>query len=181
MSSIAGHWWHMPLISALRRQRQADFWVWGQPGLQSEFQDSTGLHRETLSRKTKKKKKKNNSLCFCFCYKDLFIVISKYCSCLRHTRRGHQISLQMVVRHHVVAGIWTQDLRRAVLTAEPSLQPWNSLCNLARPQTCFCIPSTGIKRLHHHHPAEYFSWNLFYLCVCVCVRTHTHMHKHAFA
>jgi hypothetical protein len=22
------------------RQRQADFWVWGQPGLQSEFQDS---------------------------------------------------------------------------------------------------------------------------------------------
>jgi hypothetical protein len=23
----------------------------------------------------------------------------------RHTRRGHQISLQMVVSHHVVAGI----------------------------------------------------------------------------
>jgi hypothetical protein len=29
-----------------------------QPGLQSEFQDSQGLHRETLSRKTKKKKRK---------------------------------------------------------------------------------------------------------------------------
>jgi len=28
----------------------------------------------------------------------------------RHTRRGHQISLQMVVNHHVIAGIWTQDL-----------------------------------------------------------------------
>ena len=28
----------------------------------------------------------------------------------RHTRRGHQIPLQMVVSHHVVAGIWTQDL-----------------------------------------------------------------------
>jgi hypothetical protein len=27
---------------ALGRQRQADFWVWGQPGLQSEFQDSQG-------------------------------------------------------------------------------------------------------------------------------------------
>ena len=27
-----------------------------------------------------------------------------------HTRRGSQISLQMVVSHHVIAGIWTQDL-----------------------------------------------------------------------
>jgi hypothetical protein len=33
-------WWCMPLIPALRRQRQADFWIQGQPGLQSEFQDS---------------------------------------------------------------------------------------------------------------------------------------------
>jgi hypothetical protein len=32
----------MPLIPALWRQRQADFWVPGQPGLQSEFQDSQG-------------------------------------------------------------------------------------------------------------------------------------------
>ena len=32
----------MPLISALGRQRQADFWVQGQSGLQSEFQDSQG-------------------------------------------------------------------------------------------------------------------------------------------
>jgi hypothetical protein len=31
-----------PLIPALGRQRQADFWVRGQPGLQSEFQDSQG-------------------------------------------------------------------------------------------------------------------------------------------
>jgi hypothetical protein len=30
------------LIPALGRQRQADFWVRGQPGLQSEFQDSQG-------------------------------------------------------------------------------------------------------------------------------------------
>jgi hypothetical protein len=38
----AGQWWRTPLIPALRRQRQADFWVRGQPGPQSEFQDSQG-------------------------------------------------------------------------------------------------------------------------------------------
>ena len=35
-------WWCMPLILALGRQMQADFWVRGQPGLQSEFQNSQG-------------------------------------------------------------------------------------------------------------------------------------------
>ena len=36
----AGQWWHTPSIPALGRQRQADFWVQIQPGLQSEFQQS---------------------------------------------------------------------------------------------------------------------------------------------
>ena len=40
VSGFSRAWWHMPLIQALERQRQVDFWVWGQPGLQSEFQDS---------------------------------------------------------------------------------------------------------------------------------------------
>jgi hypothetical protein len=35
-------WWCTPLIPALGRQRQVDLWVQGQPGLQSEFQDSQG-------------------------------------------------------------------------------------------------------------------------------------------
>ena len=36
----AGLWWHTPLIPGLARQRQSVFSVWGQPGLQGEFQDS---------------------------------------------------------------------------------------------------------------------------------------------
>jgi hypothetical protein len=38
----ARQWWPTPLIPALGRQRQVDLWVQGQPGLQSEFQDSQG-------------------------------------------------------------------------------------------------------------------------------------------
>ena len=34
----------LSLIPALGRQRQADFWVRGQPGLQSEYQDSQGYN-----------------------------------------------------------------------------------------------------------------------------------------
>jgi hypothetical protein len=47
----------MPLIPALGRQRQADLWVRGQPGLQSEFQDSQGYTEKPCLRKKKKKKR----------------------------------------------------------------------------------------------------------------------------
>jgi hypothetical protein len=43
----------MRLISALGRQRQADFWVLGQPGLQGEFQDSQGYTEKPCLEKTK--------------------------------------------------------------------------------------------------------------------------------
>ena len=36
---------------------------------------------------------------------DLFIICKYTVAIFRHTRRGRQISLQMVVSHHVVAGI----------------------------------------------------------------------------
>jgi hypothetical protein len=36
-------------------------------------------------------------------FKDLFIIISKYTVAV--FRRGHQITLQVVVSHHMVAGI----------------------------------------------------------------------------
>jgi hypothetical protein len=54
---LARQWWRTPLIPALGRQRQVDFWVWGQPGLQSEFQDSQGYTEKPCLKKTKVGKK----------------------------------------------------------------------------------------------------------------------------
>jgi hypothetical protein len=63
-----------------------------------------------------------------FFFKDLFIIICKYTvAVFRHSRRESQILLRMVVSHHVVAGIWTLDLRkssRVLLPTEPSHQPF---------------------------------------------------------
>jgi hypothetical protein len=55
-------WWRTPLIPALGRQRQVDFWVRGQPGLQSEFQDSQGYTEKPCLEKPKKKKKKKKTI-----------------------------------------------------------------------------------------------------------------------
>jgi hypothetical protein len=49
-----------PLIPALGRQRQMDFCVPGQPGLQSEFQDSQGYTEKPCLKKQKQKKTKQN-------------------------------------------------------------------------------------------------------------------------
>jgi hypothetical protein len=51
---LAGRGGTRLLIPALGRQRQADFWVWGQPGLQSEFQDSQGYTEKPCLKKKKK-------------------------------------------------------------------------------------------------------------------------------
>ena len=50
-------------IPALGRQRQADFWVWGQPGLQSEFHDSQGYtEKPCLKKQSKTKQKEWNNI-----------------------------------------------------------------------------------------------------------------------
>jgi hypothetical protein len=43
----------------------------------------------------------------------LFIICKYTVAVFRHPRRGRQISLWVVVSHHVVAGIWTQDLQKS--------------------------------------------------------------------
>jgi hypothetical protein len=54
-----------PLTPALGRQRQADFWVRGHPGLQSEFQDSQGYtEKPCLKRKKKKLKPDCHECCW---------------------------------------------------------------------------------------------------------------------
>jgi hypothetical protein len=54
-------WWCMLLIPALGRQRQVDFWVRGQPGLQSELARATqrnpGQKTKTTTTTTKKNPK----------------------------------------------------------------------------------------------------------------------------
>ena len=57
----AGWWWHTPLIPALGRQRQEDFWVRGQPGLWSEFQDSQGNTEKPCLEKPKPKQTKTKT------------------------------------------------------------------------------------------------------------------------
>jgi hypothetical protein len=52
----------MPLIPALGRQRQADFWVRGQPGLQSEFQDSQSYTEKPCLEKKKKQQQQKKTL-----------------------------------------------------------------------------------------------------------------------
>ena len=60
LSQPAWQRWCMPLIPALERQRQADFWLRGQPGLQSELQDSQGyIENPCLRKKNQNTKKKH--------------------------------------------------------------------------------------------------------------------------
>jgi hypothetical protein len=64
LNSLAtvGWWWRMPLILvALGRQRQGDLRVQGQPGLQSEFQDSQSYTRNLVSDAPRQNKNKQTN------------------------------------------------------------------------------------------------------------------------
>jgi hypothetical protein len=59
MTAQMGQWWCTSLIPALRRQRQADLRVRGQPGLQKEFQNSQGYTGRPCLRKQNRTKQAN--------------------------------------------------------------------------------------------------------------------------
>jgi hypothetical protein len=79
---------------------------------------------------------------FFFFSKDVFIIMCKYTvAVFRHTRRGHHISLWMVLSHHVIAGIWTQDLQKSSQCSQ-QLSHLSSLhlliINLTAQEIVFC-------------------------------------------
>jgi hypothetical protein len=59
----AGQWWRIPLIPALGRQKQVNFWVWSQPGLQSELQDSQGYTEKPCLKTPPTPQKRKKATC----------------------------------------------------------------------------------------------------------------------
>jgi hypothetical protein len=105
----------------------------------------------------------NNTSHTSFFLKIYLFIICKYTVVVfRHSRREHQILLQMVVSHHVVAGIWTLDLRkssRVLLPTEPSHQPTSHTSNTP-PPTHTHTWKTGLHKYQEHS-----KWR----CVCLFV------------
>jgi hypothetical protein len=71
-------WWRMPLIPALGRQSQADFRVRGQPGLQSEFQDSQVYTEKPSLKQTNKQTNKQTKECLLKILKGIFLIHDWY-------------------------------------------------------------------------------------------------------
>jgi hypothetical protein len=88
-------WWCTPLIPALGRQRQADFWVQGQPGLQPEFQD-----RQGNTEKPCLKKQKQKIDAFILSFDHIFFLASK---CVLETmRRNPTLDIIWYVNHQML-------------------------------------------------------------------------------
>jgi hypothetical protein len=104
----------------------------------------------------------------------LFIICKYTVAVFRHSRRGHQILLQMVVSHHVVAGIWTPDLRkssRVLLPTEPSHQPPSSVFWVKIICLCVCMCTVHVSVTHRSLKRTRESWELEYrqLWAITCV------------
>jgi len=107
----------------------------------------------------------------------LFYVYEYAVAVFRHTRRGHQISLQMIESHHVFSGIWTQDLWKSrqsvLLTIEPSPQPHNQ--NFKNFIYWFILFSVCMYVCVYVcvHECVYAC-----MCVCLCVYQYIHVISH---
>jgi hypothetical protein len=97
--------WCMPLILALGRQRQADFWVRDQPGLQREFQDSQGFTEKPCLEKPKQTNKQTKHIYLMFC---LHICMCTSCMpaahrCQKRASDLLELELLKAVSHNVSA------------------------------------------------------------------------------
>jgi hypothetical protein len=99
----------MPLIPALGRQRQAEFWVRGQPGLQSEFQDSQGYTEKPCLETNKQKNWGLISPFACACV----------CVCM------HMCMHVVLFRHHT---------SRAFTLLSETRSHWSGACQLSEPR-----------------------------------------------
>jgi hypothetical protein len=94
----------MKLSGVLRRRENMDKQRWmntGRPG-QEGISQAERLHSQFSGFLSPEPFE--NNLCFLKIFIYLFIYYKYTVAVFRHTRRGHQIPLWMVVSHHVVAG-----------------------------------------------------------------------------
>jgi hypothetical protein len=157
-TSTAGWGWCTPLIPALGRQRQADFWVWSQPGLQSEFQDSQDYTEKPCLRKTKKKQKKKKKKELKIpqqCLKNLLYKGKGICClCTR-------IPSPKCVKYEMWGSVWNRDqswpnqehtqVHRLCFSIQAQVPPQPNLENFVKS----CQPRDGF--VHPSH-GDVFSW-----------------------
>jgi hypothetical protein len=150
--------WRMPLIPALGRQRQGSFWVRGQPGLQSEFQDNQGYTAKPCLEKpqtNKHKKPLQNEKSF-----TLFLVISKsqcVSTCIRvwgpmdQKRLSDPLDLVVGAQY----GLWNW----SNIHCKCSIRSW-LLSRLSSPQTEWTLESYNFKTVS----TVFFKYRQYSLC-----------------
>lgn len=115
----------MSLISAYRKQEQADLWIWGQSHLYSKFQNS----QDDTHTHCAKKKKKVFIFSWVLCL-NVCLCTSCMCPVCSEARRGYRISRNSNKSYRWLAAkwmLWTKPAPvweyQVILTAEPSPLP----------------------------------------------------------
>jgi hypothetical protein len=95
----------MPLIPALGRQRQANFWVRAQPGLQSEFQDSQDYTEKPCLKKTKKQKQTKKIV------PDFHVFVNIVCNLCHYIYYSQNESYYVILNTDIIKGSFINGVR----------------------------------------------------------------------